>query len=417
MCTGSRPSTASRRISGVRQEYPISVDRSTTIGRVALEGKTVNIHDVLDDPDYTSGYKSSVIIVPCLGSLAERGNADRLLLSHPFGGAAIYRPANRARADLRRPGGHRDRERTAVQRDAGGAGTADRDGRYPEGDREFARRTCSRCSRRLRSGRTGSSMAGRPPCTALSTIVHLMAFTPTSPEADAALRARFPRPLSEVVWGEAIGQGKCFESPTSKTDLSGSRLCGIWHGCAASAACSLSRCCATETDRRDQRDARCARHVRRPSCPVAADLRRSGGDRDLERRAVPQVQDRTRELSQSLDDLRTAQDRLVQTEKLASLGQLTAGIAHEIKNPLNFVNNFSALSAELTDELNDSAEACRVDRQDAGGSRRADKTTEGQSRKGRAARQARQLHCQEHAAAFARRLGRAAARRRQRAGG
>src|SRR5205814_5327102 len=66
-----------------------------------------------------------------------------------------------------------------------------------------------------------------------------------------------------------------------------------------------------------------------------------------------QVQARTRELSQSLDDLRTAQDRLVQTEKLASLGQLTAGIAHEIKNPLNFVNNFAALSAELTDELND----------------------------------------------------------------
>ena len=55
----------------------------------------------------------------------------------------------------------------------------------------------------------------------------------------------------------------------------------------------------------------------------------------------------------SLDDLRTAQDRLVQTEKLASLGQLTAGIAHEIKNPLNFVNNFAALSVELTDELND----------------------------------------------------------------
>jgi len=43
----------------------------------------------------------------------------------------------------------------------------------------------------------------------------------------------------------------------------------------------------------------------------------------------------------------------VQTEKLASLGQLTAGIAHEIKNPLNFVNNFAALSAELTDELNE----------------------------------------------------------------
>jgi GAF domain-containing protein len=66
-----------------------------------------------------------------------------------------------------------------------------------------------------------------------------------------------------------------------------------------------------------------------------------------------QVQQRTRELSKSLEDLRAAQDRLVQTEKLASLGQLTAGIAHEIKNPLNFVNNFSALSSELVDELLD----------------------------------------------------------------
>ena len=56
-------------------------------------------------------------------------------------------------------------------------------------------------------------------------------------------------------------------------------------------------------------------------------------------------------VEKSLEDLRTAQDRLVQTQKLASLGQLTAGIAHEIKNPLNFVNNFSAVSVELIDEL------------------------------------------------------------------
>src|ERR1700674_1259330 len=70
-------------------------------------------------------------------------------------------------------------------------------------------------------------------------------------------------------------------------------------------------------------------------------------------RLFGQVQERTRELSLSLDELRTAQDRLVQTEKLASLGQLTAGIAHENKNPLNFDNNFAALPAELTDELND----------------------------------------------------------------
>ena len=58
-----------------------------------------------------------------------------------------------------------------------------------------------------------------------------------------------------------------------------------------------------------------------------------------------------RDVEGSLEDLRTTQDRLVQTQKLASLGQLTAGIAHEIKNPLNFVNNFSGVSTELIDEL------------------------------------------------------------------
>jgi len=70
-------------------------------------------------------------------------------------------------------------------------------------------------------------------------------------------------------------------------------------------------------------------------------------------RLFESVEARTRELTQSLNDLRAAQDRLVQTEKLASLGQVTAGIAHEIKNPLNFVNNFSALSSELVDEMSD----------------------------------------------------------------
>ena len=70
-------------------------------------------------------------------------------------------------------------------------------------------------------------------------------------------------------------------------------------------------------------------------------------------RLFESVEARTRELAKSLEDLRTTQDRLVQTQKLASLGQLTAGIAHEIKNPLNFVNNFSAVSSELIDELQD----------------------------------------------------------------
>jgi len=57
----------------------------------------------------------------------------------------------------------------------------------------------------------------------------------------------------------------------------------------------------------------------------------------------------------ALADLRRAQDRLIQAEKMASLGQLTAGIAHEIKNPLNFVNNFADLSVELLGELKETA--------------------------------------------------------------
>jgi signal transduction histidine kinase len=78
-------------------------------------------------------------------------------------------------------------------------------------------------------------------------------------------------------------------------------------------------------------------------------------------RLFENVEARTRELAKSLEELRTAQDRLVQTEKLASLGQLTAGIAHEIKNPLNFVNNFSAVSVELIDELREALGSIHLD--------------------------------------------------------
>jgi signal transduction histidine kinase len=78
-------------------------------------------------------------------------------------------------------------------------------------------------------------------------------------------------------------------------------------------------------------------------------------------RLFESVEARTRELAASLEDLRTTQDRLVQTQKLASLGQLTAGIAHEIKNPLNFVNNFSGVSVELIDELRQALAGANLD--------------------------------------------------------
>ncbi|MDE0075791.1 MAG: ATP-binding protein [Gammaproteobacteria bacterium] len=64
-----------------------------------------------------------------------------------------------------------------------------------------------------------------------------------------------------------------------------------------------------------------------------------------------EVQDKNAELESTLDELRRTQEQVITQEKLASLGALTAGVAHEIRNPLNFVNNFAALSVELIDEL------------------------------------------------------------------
>ena len=60
---------------------------------------------------------------------------------------------------------------------------------------------------------------------------------------------------------------------------------------------------------------------------------------------------RTNQLTKSIEDLKTTQNQLIQSEKMASLGELTAGIAHEIQNPLNFVTNFSEVSMELIDEM------------------------------------------------------------------
>ncbi|MBD0367543.1 MAG: two-component sensor histidine kinase [Flavisolibacter sp.] len=64
-----------------------------------------------------------------------------------------------------------------------------------------------------------------------------------------------------------------------------------------------------------------------------------------------QVLERTSELKQSLNELKSTQVQLIQKEKMASLGEITAGIAHEIQNPLNFINNFSEVSFEMMDEV------------------------------------------------------------------
>jgi GAF domain-containing protein len=181
-------------------------------------------------------------------------------------------------------------------------------------------------------------------------MVHLAAFTATNPAADAALKAMFPAPLSAWVWNTVVLRGEVYsvldtEEVEQVRDLA--RLRGY-------------RSMLLVPLRRDGEPIGVISQTRRDPGPFNdshMQLLQTFADQAViaisNVRLFTEVQERTRELLASLDHLRTAQDRLVQTEKLASLGQLTAGIAHEIKNPLNFVNNFSALSAELVDELDE----------------------------------------------------------------
>jgi PAS domain S-box-containing protein len=185
-------------------------------------------------------------------------------------------------------------------------------------------------------------------------IVELVAFTSVSPEADAALQASFPRPVTAYPLFELVRGGEVVVIPDSESELgarTGARDIGRARGFRSLLLTPL----------RNEQGLIGLISVTRKEPGTFADhhvqLLRTFADQAViaieNVRLFDELQARTRELSLSLEELRAAQDRLVQTEKLASLGQLTAGIAHEIKNPLNFVNNFSALSAELTDELND----------------------------------------------------------------
>lgn len=79
---------------------------------------------------------------------------------------------------------------------------------------------------------------------------------------------------------------------------------------------------------------------------------------ELKRKAIEETNEA---LQKSLDDLKAAQTQLIQSEKMASLGELTAGIAHEIQNPLNFVNNFSEVSKELLDEMKEEMDKGNLD--------------------------------------------------------
>ena len=118
-------------------------------------------------------------------------------------------------------------------------------------------------------------------------VLHLMAFTPTSPEADATLRAFFPRPLAQVNWGEPIRRGEIgqiLDMHDPSVAPEGKKLAERRGFRSLMVVPLLSE---QKANRCDQRDACDARQVSRPPCPAAADLRRSGRDRYFECRAVP----------------------------------------------------------------------------------------------------------------------------------
>ena len=193
-------------------------------------------------------------------------------------------------------------------------------------------------------------------------MVHLMALTHVSPEADAALQALFPGPFSAFPFSEAFRRGEIVRiADTEKESVTPSSLRDVarlrgWRSWLAVPLLREGRLIGVITVTRVEPGLFTDQYV---------ELLKTFADQAVIAISnvglFKEVQERTKELSQSLDDLRTAQDRLIQTEKLASLGQLTAGIAHEIKNPLNFVNNFSALSAELVGELDETLASAPLD--------------------------------------------------------
>jgi GAF domain-containing protein len=192
--------------------------------------------------------------------------------------------------------------------------------------------------------------------------LHLSAFTRTNPTADAALNALFPRPLSAFSWAERIYAAQIVSIPDVEdewADMPSLREMARMRGFRGLLIVPLLRDRAPIgiiTVTRAEPGPFASRHIQ--LLQIFADQAVIAIENA---RLFKEVQTRTKELAASLDELHAAQDRLVQTEKLASLGQLTAGIAHEIKNPLNFINNFSALSVELIDELNDGLKLAALD--------------------------------------------------------
>ncbi|MDN5005242.1 GAF domain-containing protein [Bradyrhizobium sp. GCM10027634] len=187
---------------------------------------------------------------------------------------------------------------------------------------------------------------------------HLAAFTPGDPEGDRVLQASFPVPFAQFPAFQLTANGESVQLPDAELEPAARGVARArgFRSMLFTPLMSEGEAKGVIIATRRTTGAFAEHHVRL--------LQMFADQAVIAVKNVSlfnQVQTRTIELARSLDDLRAAQDRLIQTEKLASLGQLTAGIAHEIKNPLNFVNNFAALSTELMDELSEALAPIRLE--------------------------------------------------------
>ena len=341
--------------------HPIRAGRETFTGRVMLTGEVVHLPDVQADPDY--GYGPA----PKLGNFRAALGVPLLRDGRVEGVFSLGRPE---------PDAFSPRQIELVKAFAAQAVIAIENARLlSELRQSLEQQTATADILKVIASSPSDvqpvfdAIAERSKrlVDALSTAVfrlvdgamHLMAFTPTSPEADAALKANFPAPLSGFIGGEALHKGEIFRVVDTERDMPRVRDIGRLRGYRSMLFVPLLR------DRNLIGLISVTRVEPGPFAEHHVQLLQTFADQAViaieNVRLFDDVQKRTQELTASLEDLRTAQDRLVQTEKLASLGQLTAGIAHEIKNPLNFVNNFSSVSVELIDELSEALGGAQLD--------------------------------------------------------
>jgi two-component system, NtrC family, sensor kinase len=337
------------------ETHPVTPDRGTITGRAVLERRTVQIPDVAADPEYTlrestgmAGQRTAlgvpllrenepIGVIVIARKRVEEFSGKQIELVSTFADQAAIAIEN-ARLF--------NETKEALERQTATADILKVIASSPDDVQPVFQAIADRSNRLVDALSTTVFRV-------VDGVMHLRAFTPINPEADAALRATFPAPLSTFSWGESIRRGEIYRvidtehEPEGLRDLA--RLRG-WRSCL---------CVPLLRDGKPIGMIGPTRAKPGPFTDHHVQLLQTFADQAViaisNVQLFQQVQERTRELAASLDDLRSAQDRLVHAQKMAALGQVTAGIAHEIKNPLNFVNNFAGLSVELLDELKDAA--------------------------------------------------------------